>query len=392
MRDEDAAVGEPTTPDYGAPTGADANLPLYGSKDSVVPIEHAVSDFDPKAAANVAARARAATRRAREAADRRRAKEARAEASVQAFRERRAREAQRAQARIDKADQARAERFRLAGRDPATLRPRVARRSSAARDRSARRRRLWGVAGAFILVAGVGTGLVVANLPESPPTSISDGLDWSSYPGVSDGESPSVLINERQEQIIAADTALVEAMAEALSEETGLGWNQSGIDTLTRQENDWGGTSMLSEWRSADWYTTEPITDLDTKARIIERARFVLAEHGYDGVQLVNDPVEGQGYNLDSDFGGSTLATQVIWRLQAKGNRFTDFELTITDLSRDTDGRFARAASETERQGGVPPNSVHFAVRSDRLLAASDEREFNERREPFVRKKAPPPF
>ena len=218
MRDDDAAVGEPTAPDYGTPTGADAGLPLYGTSESVAPIEHPVTDFDPRAEQRTKARAARAAAAARTERARRAAREAKAAAAARANRAKREAMLARTQDMHTAAARRRAERtLRSYAAPPARLvafyneRKRRREQAEAERRRASaiawHRARIAGaIAVAVIVVGGITTAVVLDRVSDDASVSASD-LDWSTYPGYDSTEFEDLSEGRSQEEIIAADTA-----------------------------------------------------------------------------------------------------------------------------------------------------------------------------------------
>jgi hypothetical protein len=399
MRDDDAAEPRPKAPEYGTPTGADA-VPLYGSSDSVVPIEPAVADFDPRAEQRKKARAAAGRLERR----RRVAREAKAAAARQANRARREAARDRTQDAHAAAWRRRAERAgRRRAAPPAWLedmqseRQRRFEESEAGRRRaraveSCRARIAGVVVASVLLVGGITAAVAVDAVNRNSPVTAS-GLDWRTYPGYDSTELENVAEGPTQEETVAASSAMLDELRAAITEESGIEWTRYGVDTVTAQKNAWEGPSMLNDWSSARWYSTGALTSLSGKKAVIARVRPILEANGYTAIYLLNDPAQlGNDELVDEVYGGRTLATQVVWVLSA--HRFdgsaSTFDLRITDLTKDADGQFARRAESRASSGEIPVNSIVIDVKAYDLLPADEGDEFARRAEPFKGEEPPP--
>lgn len=405
MRDNDAAMEEPTAPDYGTPTGADARLPLYGSSDSVVPIEHAVADVDPKAEQRKKARAARAAAAERTERARRAKKKAKAEAAARANRANR--EAMLARTRDVHAAAAR-RRGERAVRSYAAPPARLVAFSEERRRRldkaEAERRQARAVAGrraritgaivvAVLVVGGITTAIVVGAGSERTAVSES-GLDWSGYPGYDGTEYEDVTEGRSQEEITAADTAMLEEIRATITDEAGLDWQRYGSELVIPQKNAWDGQSLLNNWNSSRWYSTDALPGVSEKRAVVERVSTILEENGFESIGLANDPETfgGDDELLRRLYGGTTLETQVVWVLDANrfDGSFSSFELRITDLTHDVDGDFAERAKGREAIGIIPVNSIVIEAKGYQLLPADERDEYIARAEPFEGEDPPP--
>jgi hypothetical protein len=315
----------PTLPAYGTPPGSDPALPVYGSRESVAPVESTrpaastLPDLHPRAEAARAAKAPA----------------------------------------------------RRIGVGPKVL------------------------VAALVIAGAILVPIVVTNSSPSSPT-VSDGVDWAEYPGWYSDDESRTLAAPHLEQAATDNTALLEELRAAVQQEVDVSWVEHGTATESRLENTWGGQSMLSDWEAPRWYTTEPITDVELKQRLVDRVSEVLARHGFDNVSLLNDPKGtyfSEGY-LQRNYGAVDLADQALWDLHASrfDNVSTDFTFTITDFSKDTSGQFAEEAERYKEYLDRPVSSLAMTLTTHALLASDDEAEYRERMAPFEDKKAPEAF
>jgi hypothetical protein len=404
----------PRLPVYGTPPGSDPTLPLYGTRESVKSAPPARHDFDPRAEEKAAA--------AKAAADARKAKAAEAARAAKVRAQKRAAEkaakkaAKRDAARLAYAEKkerlahiaevtrrARRQRSNLSGsisyakqrsrraasqavpaRSPETVRP----------DAPARR---IGTGPKVLIAALVVAGAILVpivvtdNSPSSP--TVSDGVDWAEYPGWYFGDESRTLSAPRLEQAETDNIALLEELRAAVQQEVDVSWVEHGTATESPLENAWGGPSMLSDWESPRWYTTQEISDVELKERLVDRVSEVLADHGFDDARLLNDPADtsASDESLKLSYGAVNPADQVVWDLRASrfDNGLTDFTFTITDFSKDSSGEFTKDAQRDEEYFDRPVSSIAMTLTTHGLLAADDEAEFRERAAPFEDKRPP---
>ena len=393
---------------YGTPPGSDPALPVYGSRKSVTSAEPTRHDFDPRAEEKAVVAAAAAAAREAKAAEAARAakassqkraaeKAAKRAAARAAYAEKKERTTRIAEA----TRRAREERSRARGNRNYD---RVLRRRAAAaapepdelvRPKAPARR--IGIVPKMLLAALVIAGaifvpIIVTNNSSSSPT-FSDGVDWTEYPGKYAGDELKTLGGPRKEDVVADDTALLEELRVAVQKEVAVSWIEHGTGTEVPLENAWGGPSMLVDWQSPRWYTTEEIPDVELKKRLVASVSEVLADHGFDAVRLRNDPAGPFASDdlLKQSYGAVNPEEQVVWQLYASrfGNSFTGFTFTITDFSKDTTGEFAEDAAIDAEFHDRPVSSLAMTLTSSSLLSTLDEPEFRERAAPFEDKDPP---
>ena len=414
-RSRPSAPATPSGPPvYGTPPGTDPALPVYGSRDSAKPVEPARHDFDPRAeekaaaakAADAAAKAAAAARQAKAAkvarAAKVRAQERAAEKAAKAQAARAAYAAKKERtARI--AEETRQARLARTGTRGSRSSQRARERQFGGmsrmpgRGRTEERIRRFGTWPQLLFAALISAGvifipIIVTN--SSPPSStVSDGVDWTRYPGQYDGDAQKTLASPRQEEAVAENTALLAELRAAVDDEIAVSWIEHGSATERSLENSWGGPSLLNEWTSPRWYTTEPISGQKLKQRLVDRVSEVLSEHGFEDPRLVNDPDTSfySPRSIERLYGGSKPATQVVWELKATSveDEYVDFTFTITDLSKDKTGQFAEDAERNAEYLDTPVSSMAMTLTSSGLLAASDAPEFRERAATFEDKEPP---
>ena len=417
-RSRPAAPATPSGPPvYGTPPGTDPALPVYGSRDSAKPVEPARHDFDPRAeekaaeaeAAAAARRAAAAAReakaaevaqaakaRAKKRAAEKAAKKQAARAAYAAKKERTARIAEETRwARFERNGQrgndsyARARQRKLSRRPPKPRVSGVARPVERARKSATVRNLLV----ATLLIAGaIFIPIIVTNSSPSSST-VSDGVDWTGYPGQRAGDAQRTLAAPSKEQVVAQNTALLAELRAAVDDEVTVSWLEHGSTIERPLENAWGAPSLLRDSQSPRWYTTEPISGQKLKQRLVERVSEVLSDHGFQDPQLMNDP-ETTFYppkSIERLYGGSKLDTQVVWELKASSfeDAYIDVTVTITDFSKDKTGEFAADAEADAERLDLPVSSIAMTLTSHALLSASDAPAFRERAAPFEDKKPP---
>lgn len=201
------------------------------------------------------------------------------------------------------------------------------------------------------------------------------------------------LAGPRKEDVVADNTALLAELRAVVEKEVAVSWIEHGTATELPLENTWGGPSMLIDWQSPRWYTTEEISDVELKQRLVDRVSEVLADHGFDTVRLRNDPAgpfASEDY-LKQSYGAVNPENQVVWQLHASrfSHPFADFTLTVTDFSKDKTGEFAEDAAIDAEFHDRPVSSLAMTLTSSSLLATLDEPEFRERVAPFEDKDPP---
>jgi hypothetical protein len=222
--------------------------------------------------------------------------------------------------------------------------------------------------------------------PDDDLPTVSDGVDWSLYPGTRANDAAFAVAALSQEETIARNEALLSRLREAITPRFGLSWGLFGeIPRIDPEINDWGGESLLETCTTGTWRSTAKLTNPLVKRQLVDLVSSILEAEGFHDVTLRNDPARASGpaalAELEREFGGTTLRNQVVWSLVARESVHSDseFELTIIELKHDRTGRFLEAARARAELRGGPMSSVDLEIVSRGTLPAESEGEFRER-------------
>ena len=244
------------------------------------------------------------------------------------------------------------------------------------------------IALALVLLVNVGT-IGAASAVGHHPGSASETADpeedfWAAYPGIRGQTESEILARTSLEVAAGQGDALMAAIRARLSREYGVEWVQ-GVGSATRTErNGYGGESMLVQFTSVTWATTEPVTDYDLKLEMMGTIDEVLEEYGFWGMVPFNDPDSGfDPAYIERLYGSTSPRTQALWEW------YTDnepepilFYAHIYDLTFD-DGRF-RAAREAQVAGSNEPlEGLLLSVLIPEVLSEADVEEFRERMQAY---------
>ncbi len=218
---------------------------------------------------------------------------------------------------------------------------------------SARNRRFGAIAVTIVLLVNIGTIGAASALVSHPGTGATDPTDdyWAAYPGIKGQTTDEILARTSLEstQETAADV-----MAEI---------------------------SMLVQYTSERWSTTEPVTDHQLKLDAMRVIDEVLADYGFYALVPLNDPSTGfDPAYLERFYGSTDPRTQVEWEW------YSDdwpgpmrFYANVTDLTHDDDGGF-RTAREGQVAGTDEPlEGLRISFLVPEVLSEHDVDEFTRR-------------
>jgi hypothetical protein len=247
-----------------------------------------------------------------------------------------------------------------------------------------RGRALGSIALAIVLLVNVGTigaASAIAHHPGSVTAAPDPEADyWAAYPGIRDQSEDEILARMSLEQAVSAGDQLMAAIRSRLSSEYGFEWVQ-GIEGGTRNErNGYGGESMLVQYDSGNWATTEPITDYEQKLDVMDTIDEVLEDYGFWAAISFNEPSSGfDPAYIERLYGSTDPRTQPLWEWYS--DNYPEpllFYATVSDLTHD-DGRF-RAAREAQVAGTTEPlEALIISVLIPEVLSEADVAEFQER-------------
>ncbi|MBF4632945.1 hypothetical protein ITJ38_00840 [Agreia pratensis] len=222
--------------------------------------------------------------------------------------------------------------------------------------------------------------------PDDDLPTVSDGVDWSHYPGTRAGDADFALAALSQQETIERNEALLARLRAAITPQFGLSWGLFGeIPRIDSELNDWGGESLLETCTTGTWRSTAKLTNPLVKMQLVDLVTGLLQAEGFHDVTLRNDPAHASGAAalaaVEHEFGGMTLRDQVVWSLVARESVHSrsEFELTIIELKHDRTGRFLEAARARAELRGGPMSSVDLEIVSRGTLPAELEDEFRDR-------------
>jgi hypothetical protein len=234
--------------------------------------------------------------------------------------------------------------------------------------------------------------------PDDDLPTVSDGVDWSLYPGTRAHDADFALAALSQQETIERNDAVLARLRAAITPRFGLSWGLFGeIPRIEPEVNDWGGESLLETCTTGTWRSTAKLTNPLVKMQLVDLVRGLLRAEGFHDVTLRNDPARASGpaelAELEHAFGGLTLRDQVVWSLVARETVHSDseFELTIIELKHDRTGRFLEAARARSELRGGPMNSVDLEIVSRGTLPAESEAEFRDRARRYDDREPPAP-
>jgi len=251
-----------------------------------------------------------------------------------------------------------------------------------------RGRALGSIALALVLLVNVGTigaASAVGRHPGAVATADPEDDYWAAYPGIRDQSEDEILARMSLEQAVVAGDELLAAIRARLSREFGFEWVQ-GVGGATRNErNGYGGESMLVQYTSQNWATTEPITDYELKLEVMDTIDEVLEDYGFWGLVAFNEPSSGfDPAYIERLYGSANPRTQSLWESYSDNEPGPiSFYADISDLTHDDDGTF-RAAREAQVAGSAEPiEGLRISILLRAVLREADVEEFRERMEDY---------
>lgn len=253
---------------------------------------------------------------------------------------------------------------------------------------SARNRALGSIALTLVLLLNVGTMGAASALRETPATAA--GADpetdrWVAYPGMKGQSRTDILDRTSLEQAERTSATIMKAMRERLSSEFGFDWVQGRGSSIRHERNGYGGQSMLVEFSSERWATTEPVTDYSLKLAAMSAIDEVLSDHGFYRLVSFNDPSSGfDPAYLERFYGSTDVRTQREWEW------FSDdwpgpirFYATLTDLTHDDDGTFRTAREAVVAGTSEPVEGLRLWFYVPEVLSEADVEEFERRMDEY---------
>lgn len=201
------------------------------------------------------------------------------------------------------------------------------------------------------------------------------------YPGIK-GKDPQDALNQPSLEEVRADAeSLFADIRERLTQEFGYEWVQVGDEDLRPERNGYGGESMLLEYTSTGWATTEPIQDFQRKLQVMDVIDQVVLDHGLYGLYAFNDPaVSGIDPSMIAKlYGSDDPRTQHTWESYTED--YPDplrFYADIYDLS-NGDESFRRTREAQNARTGEPVEGLQLVVIASAVLQESDREAFQKK-------------
>lgn len=251
---------------------------------------------------------------------------------------------------------------------------------------SARARRLGLVALVITLVFNVATVGGMSALQTSAAGSY-DGMKTEqqkheeAYPAIKGEDPQNALRQQSLEEVRAESEELFADIRARITAEFGYEWVQVGEEDLRPERNGYGGESMLYEYRTVAWATSEPIHDYSTKLAVMDLIDDVVAEHGLPSQYSFN----GEYSNTDPSiiakmYGDEDPRKQHTWEYYT--DNYPDplrMYTNIFDLSNDPTGDFLRTRQAQNARTGEPLEGIQLVVIASAVLSEADQAEYEER-------------
>lgn len=248
---------------------------------------------------------------------------------------------------------------------------------------SARNRRFGAIAVTIVLLVNIGTIGAASALVSHPGTGTTDPTDdyWAAYPGIKGQTADEILARTSLESTQETAADVMAEIRQRLTAQFGFAWVEGRGSDIRAERNGYGGESMLVQYTSERWSTTEPVTDHQLKLDAMRVIDEVLADYGFYALVPLNDPSTGfDPAYLERFYGSTDPRTQVEWEW------YSDdwpgpmrFYANVTDLTHDDDGGF-RTAREGQVAGTDEPlEGLRISFLVPEVLSEHDVDEFTRR-------------
>ena len=251
---------------------------------------------------------------------------------------------------------------------------------------TARGRTLGAVALAITLIFNVATVGGIGALQTSASGSY-DGMKTDeqkheeAYPGIKGTDPQDALRQQSLEEVQAEADSLFADIRERVTAEYGYDWVQVGDEDLRPERNGYGGESMLIEYTSVGWATTEPIQDYSLKLEVMATIDRVVAEHGLPSLYSFNGEYSGIDPSMIAKlYGSEDPREQHTWEYYTEN--YPDpmrFYANIFDLSNDPSGDFLKTREAQNARTGEPLEGLQMVVIASAVLSEADRAEFEEK-------------
>lgn len=201
------------------------------------------------------------------------------------------------------------------------------------------------------------------------------------YPGIKGTDPQTALSQPSLEEVRTQAESLFADIRERITQRFGYQWVQVGDEDLRPERNGYGGESMLIEFTSTGWATTEPIQDYQRKREVMAVIDEVVREHGLYGLYAFNDPtVSGIDPTMIGKlYGSDDPKTQHTWESYTED--YPDplrFYADIYDLSQGDDS-FRTTREAQSARTGEPLEGLQIVVLASAVLSEADRDEFEEK-------------
>lgn len=202
------------------------------------------------------------------------------------------------------------------------------------------------------------------------------------YPGIK-GEDPQLALDQPSlEEIRTAADAMFLDVRTQLTERYGYEWVQVGDEDLRPERNGYGGESMLFEYRTGAWATTEPIQDYSRKVEVMDLIDDIAVQHGMYGLYAFNDPTNSSmdPTMISKLYGSDDPRTQHTWESYTEDySGPLRFYANIFDLSQDQTGSFTKTREAQNARTGEPVEGLQLFVIASAVLSDEDRDAFTEK-------------
>lgn len=251
---------------------------------------------------------------------------------------------------------------------------------------SSRGRRFAVIALAITLVFNVATVGGIGALQTSASGSY-DGMKTDeqkheeAYPGIKDTDPQDALNQQSLEEVRAEADALFADIRERITAEYGYEWVKVGDEDLRPERNGYGGESMLIEYTSVGWATTEPIHGYSLKLDVMNTIDQVVAEHGMPPLYSFNGEYSGLDPSVIAKlYGSEDPSRQHTWEYYTDNYPDpTRLYANIYDLSNDPTGDFLTNREAQSARTGEPLEGLQMVVIASAVLSEADRAEFEEK-------------
>lgn len=220
-------------------------------------------------------------------------------------------------------------------------------------------------------------------------------VHWKDYPGVPELDPQQILANPSLEEGERGGRQMMREIEETLTAQLGFGWDMAptpnGDDVAFPAQNYYGGASMLSTLNVNGRQSTTVPRTWEDKQHVLNIIAEVTARHGYGDLTLDVENTDTSEKDRIYSYGGATPEEAALLTGTVKGPAGQWLTFSITDLSRDRDGRFTEQAKDSTEYGWLP-ESITFMYGANALLSVSDRAEFEERLEPYAGLARPEPL